>query len=106
MAKVLITKQVLETLSAELAEYSRQLKDCAEAIDTVFPEEKGISLLQAPPVNDAFPAVAEFTAEVLAEVKAARFSDVPPVLWADARESQGVSVVWQPIRLLTSAGED
>ncbi len=71
MAQVLVTKEVLDSLAKELADTAKTLTDCAMEIEVLFPEEKGFSLDQAPPMNDAMPALAEFVADVQAEIKAA-----------------------------------
>jgi len=71
MAQVLVTKEVLDSLAKELADTAKTLADCAAEVESLFPEEKGFSLDQAPPMNDAMPALAEFTADVQAAIRAA-----------------------------------
>jgi len=72
MSQVLVTKEVLDSLAKELADTAKTLADCAAEIEPLFPDAKGFSLDQAPPMNDAMPALAEFAADVEAEIKAAR----------------------------------
>lgn len=72
MAQVPATKEVLDSMAKELADTARVLADCATEIEPLFPEEKGFTLDQGPPLKDAMPAIAEFVADVQAEIKAAR----------------------------------
>jgi hypothetical protein len=72
MAKVIVTKELLESLGKELADGAKILAECAPDVEALFPEEKSFPMLQAPPINDAFPAISEFVAKVQTEVKLAR----------------------------------